>query len=146
MRFGYCAASSGSLFFCDGVPGSLVGVRFCLSARRRPVLASPTGAPLPETPLVASDLPAAPLGRDGRRPALAEWALVTAMTVVAGFLGQLVAAELRAAGWPRASRWSSAVVVGPSGRPFDAVDAVARAIHQADPSKLSALLAAAPGG
>jgi len=85
MRFGYCAASSGSLVFCDGVPGSLVGVPFRLSARRRPVLASPTGAPLPETPLVASDLPAAPLGLDGRRPALAEWALVTAMTVLAAW-------------------------------------------------------------
>jgi Zn-dependent protease with chaperone function len=73
----------------------------------------------------------------------AAWPAIACL-VVAGPVSLLVAAELRAAGWPRANRWLTRHAVDPmSGEAVDVHGAVARALDAADPSPVRELLALA---
>ena len=71
---------------------------------------------------------------------------VVARGVVAGCLGRAVSATLLEAGWGRASRWLTSVVVAPDGDVVDVRDVVEAALDTGDTARVRALLEAAITG
>lgn len=61
--------------------------------------------------------------------------------VIVGCLGRAVSGRLLDAGWHRASRWMTSVLVSPEGEDLDIAELVERAVDSADPESLRALLA-----
>lgn len=69
--------------------------------------------------------------------------LLTALSrdVLARCLGRAVSGSLMDAGWQRASRWTTSVLVSPEGDDLDVRELIQRAVHSADPAELRLLIA-----
>ncbi|MEU7928391.1 hypothetical protein [Micromonospora sp. NPDC049107] len=74
----------------------------------------------------------------GRLPAPMRAA--AARAVLVGYVGHVISGALQEAGWPRASRWTSSVLVDPAGGLLDVEELVEYVVDSGDPARVRQLL------